>query len=141
MKIPWKDKVLNKLVGFFRKHSTTLTDEDANLFMDAIILTAGLASVVSILAEDEKYKFLHKHLVLVVERIRWVFRQLLIIYRVNYRQFLELEDRERFFTVTPDGEVTIDNRVYNVPKYLTERGFYPSLIEGAWIKPIYPEKD
>ena len=109
--------------------------------MDAVILTAGLASVVSIMAEDEKYKFLHKDMGLITERLRWVFRQLLILYRIRFKDLSQLEDRNRFFEITPDGDVTIDKRVYNVPKYLTERGFYPSLFEGAWVKPIYPEKD
>lgn len=142
MRENWKDKTLYKLAEFFTKHSPTLKNDDTNLYMDAVIVSAGLYSLVIKMLSRDKYKFVHNDLVLVEERLRWVFRQLIILYRLHHIDFLAVQDnRKRFFEITPTGEVTIDKRVYNVPKYLDERGFYPSLFEGAWVKPIYPEKD
>lgn len=139
----WKEEAFDRITDFFIKHSPLLKKEKRNLHKHSLVLSAGLNSLIKEMKEDENYSFIDDETFdLISSRLRWVFNQLMIVYRVNYKSLSETEDYDKgFFTITPTGEVRLDQRVYNIPKHLEKRGFYPSLIEDAWTKGIEPKDD
>lgn len=132
----WVIDSFNKLISFFRKHSPLLKKEDRSLHKHSLILTAGLASLIEDMKEE--YPEMKNELNLISGRLEWIFRQLMILYRIHYSILSKKENyRNGFFTIKPDGEIRINQKVYNVPKHYKEKGFYPSLIENGWVKVVY----
>ena len=138
----WIEITLEKLANFFKKHSLLFQDNSRSINKDALIKTAELYALVSEMKEREEFSFIEEEfLYLILKRIEWVFRQLIIDYRINYKNYLEFEtEYNRFLTIEPTGEVKVNQRIYNIPKYLKDIGMYPSIAEGTWIKEIAYER-
>jgi len=134
----WASITLEGMARFFTKHSLIFKDKERNLNQDAMIKSAELYAIIREMREREVYDFIDEGSISgLLKRVHWVFRQLLINYRTNYKEFSQFEDdTNRFFKVDPTGKVTVDQRIYNIPKHLKDIGAYPSLASGTWIKEI-----
>ena len=113
-------------------------NKDRNLSQDALIKTAELYAILEVMEDRDMFNFIERDFMVGVKsRIVWIFRQILINYRINYKDFLQFEndnDSNRFFKVDPTGKVTINQKVYNIPKHYKDKGMYPDLGNGTWIK-------
>lgn len=140
----WINITLEKLSQFIRKHSILFKSDNRILTQDALLTTGQLYAILEEMKENERFDFIDDEFIDgIMTRVVWVFRQLLVDYRINYREYLEFkDDSNRFFKVTPTGEVLVDQRIYNIPKHLNDIGLYPDLSTGAWIKEIeYGERE
>jgi len=126
------------MAGFFAKHSLIFKNDKRNLSQDALIKIAELFAIISEMEKRDEYDFIKEdYFESSLRRITWLFRQLLIEYRINYKEFSQFEDdTNRFFKVNPTGKVVVDQRIYNIPKHLKDIGAYPSLASGTWVKEI-----
>lgn len=135
----WIDDTLETLKQHYRKYSLVLNDtEERNLILDAFTAIAG-ASVLLNEIKDRGYPV--DNIDLIQDKLDWTFKQLFFEYRKSYPEILDMTDDEenRFFRITPTGEIKINRRVYNVPKRHSSVGFVPSLFLSAWILQRYPE--
>lgn len=130
----WKEKSFWKITEFFTKHSPLLKREDRNIIKHSLVLVAGINSLVEEMKDE--YSFIdEQEFEQISNKLGWVFNQLLILLRIHYNELSELENYEEgFIHIDPLGKVTIDQRVYNIPKHMKSRGMFPSLIEDAWVK-------
>ena len=141
----WISVNLEKVANFFRSHSNLFKKDDRVLPYDALIETAKLYAIILEIKDRKEYGYMDDKFVDgLLTRIAWVYRQLLIDHRINYREYLQLQskdDNNRFFEVTPNGVLNLNQQVYNIPKHLKKIGVYPDLASGTWIKEIeYDER-
>lgn len=134
----WIETTIDKLSEFIRKHSIIFKADSRILNKDALITTSQLYAILQEMKEREEFDFIEDEFIEnILKRVVWIFRQLLVDYRINYREYLKFkDDNNRFFTISPTGEVNVDQRIYNIPKHLDEIGVYPDLSTGLWIKEI-----
>lgn len=140
----WISTSLEKLADFFIKHSSLFKSDNRVLVHDALITTGQLYAIIEYMKFDPKFDFIEVDFLNNIQtRVKWIYTQLLINYRINLKEYIELkDDNNRFFEVTPTGEVRVDQRIYNIPKHLDEIGVYPDLSTGTWIKEIdYGERE
>jgi len=132
----WINITIEKLSEFIRKHSILFKTEKRELNKDALITTGQLYAIISEMKDREEFSFIKEEFLdNILTRVVWIFRQLLVDYRINYREYLQLNDENnRFFIISPTGEVQVDSRIYNIPKHYTDKGMHPDLSTGSWIK-------
>lgn len=132
----WINSSLANLSGFFAKHSLLFKNDERNLSQDALIKIAELYAIIAEMESRNEYSFIKEdYFKSSLSRITWLFRQLLIEYRINYKEFSQFEDDiNRFFKVDPTGKIVVDQRIYNIPKHYANKGMYPNLSEGTWVK-------
>jgi len=125
----WINASLEKISEFIRKHSILFKTPNRKLNNDALLTTAQLFAIIDEMKYREEYSFIKEEFLNDIQtRITWIYRQLLVDYRINFREYLKFEDdNNRFFTISPTGEVKVDQRIYNIPKHLDEIGVYPDL--------------
>ncbi|HDK27615.1 MAG TPA: hypothetical protein ENG48_11100 [Candidatus Atribacteria bacterium] len=138
----WINETLERIAKFFKKHSILFKNKNRNLTKDAIIKTAELYTLIKYIQDSDEYEFIDDvFLQKIIDRVVWIFRQLLIEQRINFREHLEFkEDIDRFFKIDPTGQITVDQRIYNIPKYYSDKGMYPNLGNSTWIKEIEYER-
>lgn len=132
----WQEATIQHIAKFFRKHSLLFKKEKRNLLIDAMIKSAELYAIIDEMAKREEYSFQDVELTTNLnKRASWLFVQMLIDYRINYKEYLKIQDDiNRFITIEPTGKVTIDPIVYNIPKHYKDIGIYPDIANGLWIK-------
>lgn len=143
MRLSWEgimyiNDTVNRLKRHFKKYSIVLKDKDRNLTIDALLQIAGALA----LLEEIKNREYPIDTEQIERRLELSFKQLFLKYRKHFPEIEGMTDdsNQRFFWISPTGEVKINRRVYNVPKKHSEVGFVPSLLLQAWVLRRYPEK-
>lgn len=132
----WIKVSLEKLSEFIRRHSVMFSDKEREISKDALLTTARLHAIIDEMRSREEYSFIEEEFLNdILIRVLWIYRQLLVDYRINYREYLKFEDdSNRFFDVSATGDVLINQKIYNIPKHIKDKGLYPDLATGMWIK-------
>lgn len=132
----WVNKNLEDVAEYFRRHSHLFKGEYRALNKDALVGIAKIYAILEEMQDREEYAFIdNEYIEGIKTRISWAYHQMLIDYRINYKEYLKFkDDNKRFFEITPTGNVVVDQRIYNIPKHYTDKGMYPDLSSGSWIK-------